>query len=261
MDNASTDCVHATMSPSLLAAYAAKLTPPATCRPAKRDAVCAACGQVTPKDSLVADFKPGSGFTDCAALAAPQSAIICWACKAIWTKDFLMVYAKSVITPDGFFKFGSNAAIASFFLSPPAPPFTVVYSTAQQQHLIWRSPVNLSNERFAIRFGTRIFTVRHAAIMRAVAAMRKIFAAADAVKIKHATTPWPGANRELEFVDAPLDKRIEPLRAELTEEFAALESLNPAEAFAVAAIGYSGLTKPEPLVRSLPAMPNPTSPN
>lgn len=240
-------------SASVMAADAAGLGRPATCRPASQPCDCALCGRAIPAGDYCEPFKPTSGFTDCASLAAPASRTVCWQCKALWSKDFLMTYAKSVITPAGFFRFASNAAIASAMLSPPEPPFVLIYSTAQQQHLIWRTPINLSRERFVIRFGIRLITVSHRRLLAGVTAMDTLFAAADAAGIKHATTPWPAADRDLEFAYAPIDPRLIELRDTNREEFAAISQLTPGECWALSIIGYSGLREPVRLSQSLPS--------
>lgn len=244
-------------SPSVLAAEAARLGPPSTCRASEHDCDCALCGRDIAVGDYCEPFKPASGFTDCPSLAAPASRTVCWQCKALWSKDFLMTYAKSVITPAGFFKFASNTAIASAMLHPPEPPFVIIHSTAQQQHLIWRTPVNYSRERFVIRFGTRLFTVSHRRLLAAVTAMDTIFAEADAAGVKHASTPWPAANRELEFSYAPIDLRLSELRDRLPEAFSAIACLTPGESWALSMIGYSGLREPLPPSQSLPSAPIP----
>jgi CRISPR type IV-associated protein Csf1 len=163
------------VSPSHLVIEATGI-PPLGTRKAKEAYRCAMCGiEIHPGD-MIDDFLPGEAFTDHPSLADQGSHVICGACKAIWNKDFTQKYSKTVISREGIFPFAKMEHQAYWLMEPPEPPFIMIQSDQQQQHLIWRAPVNLSREVFAIRYGNRILTIRRGFLQEAVEACKSLAA-------------------------------------------------------------------------------------
>ncbi|KLR58967.1 hypothetical protein OX89_04030 [Diaphorobacter sp. J5-51] len=102
--------------------------------------------------------------------------VLCGDCAALWQRDFLMKYSKTYATPSGVFKLASNEDIQAFILTPPRPPFVAVYNTRQQQHMIWRTPLCLSNEVLIVRLDDEILHIDRDKVLRAVSAWQRTLA-------------------------------------------------------------------------------------
>jgi len=89
------------------------------------------------------NFDAGT-FNDVPSAQNRTGSFLCPDCLPLWRKEFLQSYSKMLVTPEGMFKIASNLDAASFLLAPPETPFMAYISNAQQQHLIWRTPVNYS---------------------------------------------------------------------------------------------------------------------
>lgn len=147
-------------SPSKLYCQAAGIRPSGTAT-ADRSSTCAMCADTI----LVGDLcTPAKGqFTDAFnnKLDLVEGArTVCGHCGPLWTKDWLQKYSKTYACADGVFKLASNEDMASFLFNPPPAPFVAILSTTQQQHLIWRTPVNYNQERIVIRMGDELLVIR-----------------------------------------------------------------------------------------------------
>lgn len=242
-------------SPSMLAARAAGLQPGAQCVPAKAPGICVKCGMHYPAGTPVSAAVYQAGFTDRPSLALPSAPYECWACRAMTHRLFMQTHAVSVITPEGFYSLKDNASRASFFMQPPEPPFMVIINVSQQAHLVWRTPVNLSRQRYVMRVGPRLQVIRHPYVLAGIQAMRELYAHAKAQGITHGTTPWTDwkAQQKFEAVESTLDTRLLVLRPAHEHLFDALDALNHGERIAVATVAAANLAEPQPLRRVLPA--------
>ena len=157
------------ISPSKLAVTAAGIRPVGSQR-AKKECRCAMCGTEIKVGELLDDFVTGAGFTDYPALACKPSKVICGDCKAVWRKEFMQKYSKAVISEEGIFPFAKMENQAYWLLNPPKTPFIMMVSDQQQQHLVWRCPVNYSSEIYQLRFGGSTMTIRRTVLLDALAA-------------------------------------------------------------------------------------------
>jgi CRISPR type IV-associated protein Csf1 len=172
-----------TLSPSRLTAKAAGLKPMGS-RKAEEECRCAMCGTKILAGEMIDDFAPGDGFTDHPALNYPLSPVICGDCKAVWRKEFMQKYSKSIISEEGVFPSAKMENQAHWLLNPPNPPFIFILSDQQQQHLIWRAPVNLSRDVYQIRFGGTVMTVRRDMLLKAFSAAKRLVETFNAGKSK-----------------------------------------------------------------------------
>jgi CRISPR type IV-associated protein Csf1 len=129
-------------------------------------------------------------------LGAPESPYVCGDCCALYHKDFLQKYSKSYACRDGVFRLASNAEQSWFLLHPPEPPFIALISDTQQQHLIWRAPVNWSTAQVKVRMGDRVLLLRRPVLLRAVEAVARCGAAMERAGIK-GRHPFQKLDREL----------------------------------------------------------------
>lgn len=155
--------MHQFVSPSKLYCLAAGVAPVGThTLEASADALtCAMCaGRIEPGDC----YTPARGqFNDAfnnKIDLVEGAKHVCGHCMALWSKDWLQRYSKTYACSAGVFKLASNEDQARFILHPPAPPYVVIQSTTQQQHLIWRAPVNHSTDLIHLRFGDELLTIR-----------------------------------------------------------------------------------------------------
>lgn len=201
-------------------------------------------------------------FMDQPSAAARGSSHVCEHCVPLWTPDYLQKYSKSLVTREGFFKLASNIDQASFLLNPPQnQPFMAFVSNAKQQHLIWRTPVNYSGDRYTIRLGTNLVVIRHAILMRAVDAQNRLLPAYiqhEFVTKKRKVSPstvFLNGDREfkcLGFVLNPIVVALGSTVEELKEDLLAIQVLSAGERWALSIIGNSRINTPSPLTRSLP---------
>jgi CRISPR type IV-associated protein Csf1 len=150
--------------PSALARQGAKIDPIISIK-AEHDDRCVMCAVPITEGSECNYFSPGKTFMSYPELAKRGGEYVCGDCQALWERPFLQKYSNSVITTEGFWNFSSNANQAHFIRNPPEPPFLIICSTTQQQHLIWRAPVNYSKDILFVRFGDNVFIIRRQVVI------------------------------------------------------------------------------------------------
>lgn len=231
---------------------------------APENCLCTTCGAPIKQGELRTErgYKiDTNSFLDHPALAATDSNFICSWCMNMLTKDYMQKYSKSLVTESGLYGLASNVDQASFLLDPPTGPFMVFIGAAKQQHLVWRTPVNHSSERFVIRLGIHLLTIHHALLMRAVVAqqrllqVRKTWMTANKKKPSVILTAFVGGDRELKSTGFYMNDNIVNAVAdnpEYAEDLRLVNSLSMGERWALSVIGWSKLSKPEQLIQKLP---------
>lgn len=129
---------------------------------------CAYCGSIIEKKSSCHPFNMSPGFNDSNDLANRNSKYICIYCEALTKANILRYAGKVALTETGAFSMTKYKQIASVILNPPEPPFVLCYAERKQQHVIWRSSVNLSREYFHVQMGARRIPVRRQLILKAI---------------------------------------------------------------------------------------------
>lgn len=132
----------------------------------ERCGVCGATFEVLgePMDALVL---PAS-FTNHPSLAIPGSKWRCGACTAVMTNPTFQMGASTVlICSEGIYPIVRKEHRAWAFLTPPEPPFVIAIQNAKQQHVVWRSPVTLSQDLFLVRVGEQVMRIRRPLLLRA----------------------------------------------------------------------------------------------
>ena len=135
---------------------------------AELEGVCALCGATINRGELQAPLALGPAFMDDLYMAARGSQVICGWCTPCMTVDGLRISGYGTFGSDGFKPFRKWADIAAAVTSPPEPPFVMSYATANNQHMAWRCPVNLSKELFYVRVGLRDLKIRRKFLLEAV---------------------------------------------------------------------------------------------
>ncbi|EQD52305.1 CRISPR-associated protein, Csf1 family, partial [mine drainage metagenome] len=117
-------------------------------------------------------------------------------------QDWMQKYSKTFACEQGVFKFASNDQQAAMLLNPPATPFAAIFSTKQQQHMIWRTPVSLSRDFFMVRVDGDVLTIRHPILMDAL----RIYKFAE--KVMTDTVP-AGRKKSLKGPAALFDRELQ----------------------------------------------------
>jgi CRISPR type IV-associated protein Csf1 len=122
---------------------------------------CALCTAVVAEGDLrtaISDDNLGESFNNKLDMHEKGNCI-CGDCKALWRKEFLQNYSKSYASDKGVFKLASNEDIQAFLLNPPSTAFVAIFNTRQQQHMIWRTPVCLSQDYLIVRVDDDILRI------------------------------------------------------------------------------------------------------
>lgn len=117
-----------------------------------------------------------SAFNNRLDLRALTGRYVCGDCQALWSKDWLQKYSRTFATQAGIYKFASNDQQAALLLNPPEPPFCAIFSTRQQQHMIWRTPVSLSRELYTIRVDGDLLLIRQPLLLEGLRAYQHAIA-------------------------------------------------------------------------------------
>lgn len=81
--------------------------------------------------------------------------------------EFLKAPGNAVITEEGFFKFSTARDIAWWLLNPPTTPFIMAKKTIlNPQHVLWKAPVNLSNQIFFMQQGNNLLKINRANVFK-----------------------------------------------------------------------------------------------
>lgn len=148
------------LSPSQIAVKAAGLAPEG--KPHGSDFICTACAchfdAAMPATKLVL---PDS-FTDYSAFLYPQGEHLCGWCATVMGKDagFTQRFLNTVITTDGVFGAFSKGELAYWLLNPPVGEWLFLRGDQKVQHLVFRAPVNQSQQVYRLAFGDLRLTVR-----------------------------------------------------------------------------------------------------
>lgn len=151
------------LTSSALYRTAARLQP-ATTAVTTSDSHCVMCAVALPMGTAanpVTKKTFDDAFNNKLDLRARRSgAYVCGDCEALWHPDWMQKYSKTFACADGVFKIASNEHLAAFLANPPEPPFCAIFSTKQQQHMIWRTPVSLSRDYITVRLDNELLTIR-----------------------------------------------------------------------------------------------------
>lgn len=163
-----------TLSSSALYRSAAGLKPAAS-GSTTVDSHCVMCAAPLPMGTIATPVDKntfGSGFNNTLDLRARTGRYVCGDCEPLWCQDWMQKYSKTFACEAGVFKLASNEHLAGFLANPPEPPFCAIFSTKQQQHMIWRTPVSLSKDYFVVRLDSELLTIRRPLLMEAWRAFR-----------------------------------------------------------------------------------------
>lgn len=161
--------------------------------PAKEAGVCVACGASYAIGAGVAPFAASTTFMDGRALRATpgRAAMTCSACAQLFNGDALRFFAKALITEEAVFPLFKASDRAWLLQQPPAAPFAVVFTPAQNaQHMVWRAPLTRDVNFWHVQIGARTVTVNRPRVHASLEATRAIAAAYLAKTGKQLRSPF-----------------------------------------------------------------------
>lgn len=136
---------------------------------AKVGGACALCGLGIAVGDPCSPLSLSNSFMDDVSLAARGSKVVCGYCAPLMTADALRKTGYGAFSNvSGFHPFRKWADVAAMLTEPPEPPFVMTYATANNQHMAWRAPVNLSRDLFYVRVGLRDLKIRRHILAEAV---------------------------------------------------------------------------------------------
>lgn len=214
---------------------------------------CAMCGFAHHEGDPVVPFSPSDSFTDYHNLCAPESDLICGWCAACWRRDFLQTYLRSVVTEEGIFPCASNDHIAFWLTTPPEGPYMIFIGDQQQQHVVWRTPVNVSRDTMVMRYGERLIMIRPQHLIKATEAAKALAEAIGADnKNKSVKSPFVRLSRDFDDLNHGLlsDAALQVVdeKPSLRQHLDVLLTSTPGEIWALTFTLYSrNPYRPEPV--------------
>lgn len=137
--------------------------------PAKTAGCCALCGLEIEVGDLYSPLRLGDAFMDDVSMAARGSQLMCGYCPPLMTAETLRATGYGAFNAvSGLHPFRKWVDVADRLTNPPETPFVMVYATANNQHMAWRAPVNLSRDMFYVRVGLRDLKIRRQILIDAV---------------------------------------------------------------------------------------------
>lgn len=184
---------------------------------------CSCCGRPIAAGEPAAPTGFGPSFMDDLSLAA-RTGVVCGWCVPFLSAEVMRATQKVVITREGVFPLAKDVHRAWFLLTPPEPPYVAVVSDTMIQHLVWRTPVTLSNDLQIVRLGQRLLKIRRGVLLDALKWAQEAIACIDASKTAEKPTrhPYVSLDREMASfthglfrTDVARDPRAEPWLARL----------------------------------------------
>jgi CRISPR type IV-associated protein Csf1 len=166
-------------------------------------ASCMLCGTDIAQGEPCESVRLNVNFTDYASLAAPSSDFGCWGCQQARKAEngMLQIAAKAVYTDDGVYKAHSRAEQAYHLYHPPKGRFLWVNSISKAEHVVWRTPIALNEERFPVRVGPHLVVVERRRVFDALGYWRLALAAIQASDKKYANMVQPCESLDPDLMD------------------------------------------------------------
>jgi CRISPR type IV-associated protein Csf1 len=144
-------------------------------KPLESSATCCMCGKALAFGDLAVKrpFKGNTTFMDDASLWGNRDNACGW-CASLLSDSALRTFTACLITSEKAWSLSDWGSRAWYFLNPPNEPHLTVFATKQKHHLVWRTPVNLSNKLLTIRYGDFLMHIRHAQMLKAVYAAQAL---------------------------------------------------------------------------------------
>lgn len=163
----------------------------------EHDTTCACCGRQIQTGDPYHPLDLSGAFMDDAWFVS-RSGVSCPWCNAMLSSLVSKKLGSAnaiVYTDEGAFPIAKDNNRTWFLLNPPKTPFVVTASaTINFQHVVWKAPVSLSPDMIFIAWPTRIMTIRHKVLMRAVEACSRI--SLEVVALKESANNDPKSKKK-----------------------------------------------------------------
>ncbi len=171
----------------------------------------------------------------------------CGACSPLLAKSAMQRLGRAVIGPAGAYSLGRIAARKWFFSHLPEPPYVLVHTAAKSAHLIWMAAPTLDNRAIRFRATGRDFVIRGHVLPEAEAAAQRLLELAGP---SAGNSPFASCDPALAAHNHGAIRRAVAIAGEESapEDLGLIESLNPAEVWALGALlSAQEATPPEPI--------------
>lgn len=246
------------ISPSQIAVQAANMTTRGLAK-AQTHGRCAMCGTQHQAGADVVPFLPPETFMDYAAMRAPESKEMCVYCDAVWCRDFAQTYLKTIVCDEGVFPAASNDHLAYWLLNPPKGAWLFLQGDQKIQHVVFRAPVNHSQEVYQVRMGDAVLTVRREMLIAGAEAARELSDVATQLR-RQTNKKAPALKSPFHSLSRDCDSQTQgQLRIELIKEAQTnqrvaslantISKLTAGELWGLTSVLYAANpTKPEPKI-------------
>jgi CRISPR type IV-associated protein Csf1 len=204
---------------------------------------CLMCGRIIHSGEHRSTFRPSSSFMDSPELCArDKSTQVCGYCVHLTNKSLMLKTQLVCVTQEHVIPAAKLVHKKWLLLNPPEPPFVFLQTDAKLAHMIWRTPITVSQDMWYVRLGGRQLTVRLPLVKKALDHFKWIAEGFEASKptqkLRH---PFTSLDFELRDLNAWRIRRdVKPyLRV---EDFNCIVKLRPGEYWALAILS----TRQEP---------------
>lgn len=205
--------------------------------------ICVMCGGVIQPGEYRSTCRFSSSFMDYAELCGRGSTKLCGWCGHMTNKALMLRTQKVCITEKKVLLAAGVAGTKWLLLNPPEPPFLFLQGDTKLSHMIWRTPLTVSQDLWYVRVGARLLTVRLPLVHKAMECFKRI-----AERFSAETNPkWPLKHpfTTLDFKVRDVNAwtiRHDVMRHLHSEDLNLIMKLRPGEYWAVAILN----TKVEP---------------
>jgi CRISPR type IV-associated protein Csf1 len=136
---------------------------------------CVMCGRLISSGEARSEFRPLTSFMDAPELCArDRSTKICGYCIHLTKIAVILKTQRVCITSKQVIPAARLAHLKWLLLNPPDPPFVLLQNQTNLSHMIWRTPLTLSQQLWYVRMGTRQLTVRLTLVEKALDRFKRI---------------------------------------------------------------------------------------
>jgi CRISPR type IV-associated protein Csf1 len=163
--------------------------------------ICVMCGRLINPGEHRSKFQPSSSFMDAPELCArDKSTKLCGYCVHLTAKELMLKTQLVCVTSDRVIPAAKVAHKKWLLLHPPDPPFVFLQTDTKLSHMIWRTPITLSQDLWYVRLGGRQLTVRLPLVKKALQSFKQIVQEFEASnpqkKLRHPFTSLDFALRD-----------------------------------------------------------------
>jgi CRISPR type IV-associated protein Csf1 len=163
---------------------------------------CLMCGRIIHSGEHRSTFRPSSSFMDSPELCArDKSTQVCGYCVHLTNKSLMLKTQLVCVTQEHVIPAAKLVHKKWLLLNPPEPPFVFLQTDAKLAHMIWRTPITVSQDMWYVRLGGRQLTVRLRLVRKALERFKGIAERFEAAKHPKQPLRHPFSTLDFELRD------------------------------------------------------------